>query len=67
MKAPRYAQLQADLDHATEQLAHQDDMRREASRWTRELDRQRWQIKFREAEHLRYISRWRRMWDGRID
>ena len=33
----------------------------------READRLAWRIRFREAEHLRYVRRFREMWDGTVN
>ncbi len=57
---------QRELDAANEYAVYMDTRRRARMRATRGQDAYDWHIRFREAEHLRFIRRFRIMWDGNI-
>ena len=65
-KVERTMQLQQELVEATQVALATDLRRREALRWHRELDYQRWRTHFREAEQQYYCQKFRLMWDGRV-
>lgn len=57
---------QRELDAANEYAVHMDDRHRARMRSTRGQDRYEWSVRFREAEHLRFVRRFRVMWDGEV-
>ena len=57
---------QADLDAESNKARVDDRRMRYSMRMHRDRDYQEWRIKFREAEHIRAISRFRRFFEGSV-
>ena len=57
---------QRELDAANEYAQHMDARHRNRMLATRGQDRYEWSVRFREAEHLRFVRRFREFWDGEV-
>lgn len=55
-----------ELDAANEYAQHMDARHRARLKATRGQDRYEWSVRFREAEHLRFVRRFREFWDGEV-